>query len=182
MRGILIGAPLAAIATFIWGFVFWGAGIADPFAHMTTAQEAAVMAALGDNVPATGDYFFPDYTIHEPAELATLTASGPVGILRISKGSFDMMSPSIFIFGFLHMLAVAAALAVATRLAGLGTYAARFRLILLVAAAWAVWAHLGTPVWFHVGWAYPVWTFVYDLGAGALMAAVLAYFVKTRPA
>jgi len=81
--------------------------------------------------------------------------------------------------GILHMLLVWLFVGwLLALLPPLDTYAKRFRTVLLFGVASAVWSTLGMPIWYFQPWAYWLMTCVYDLGAWAIAAAILAHFVK----
>ncbi len=179
MKNIAIGGLISAIATFMWGFVFWATPISQPsMKHTTSPQNTAIREALKDNLTETGTYFVPDQ-MHDMEGFMTQHREGPLATIHFQKGGAEAMGAGVMLKGILHMLLVWLFVGwLLALLPPLDTYAKRFRTVLLFGVASAVWSTLGMPIWYFQPWAYWLMTCVYDLGAWAIAAAILAHFVK----
>lgn len=172
-----LGALLAAIAMFMWGFVYWGSGLVDPFAHVSAEAETAIGEALKANLTADGVYFIPDSKVGTEEEWMARMGQGPIAMMNFKSGGAPPMGMTMA-QGFAHMLVTALLLAgLLAYVAPAGTYLERFRLVAVVGVIAAVFAHLGQPIWWHFPWSYAILGAVYDAGAYAIAGAILAYFV-----
>lgn len=176
----LLGCFLAAVAMFVWGFVFWGLKPLDPFAHTTLAQEQAVAEALADQLPEAGVYFLPDIGTGTEAEWVARHEAGPLAMIAFRPGGADPQAPAKMLMGFFHMLVVAALLGLVIWYANLGSYGGRFSLAALVGVAATIFPNISQPIWFDLPWRYFLTVSVYDLVAWLLAGAVLAYFVRPK--
>jgi hypothetical protein len=172
-----LGALLAAIAIFMWGFLYWGSGLVDPFTHMPAEAETAIGEALKSNLPGDGVYFVPDSKVGTPDEWMQRMAAGPVAMISFRTGGTAPMATTM-VLGFLHMLATTLLLAALLHyIVPAATYAARFQLVVAIGVIASVFAHLGQPIWWHWPWSHAILGAIYDVGAYVIAAAILAYFV-----
>ena len=104
MRDLLIGSVVAAIAMFLWGFLFWGVGLIDPFAHTSIAAQQELSKTLQTSLPEDGVYFIPDRTLESPEDWAKTHTKGPVVSISIMKSGAAPMATSKLLMGFAHML------------------------------------------------------------------------------
>lgn len=179
MRNLVVGSLLAAVAMFVWGFLFWGLRPVDPFAHLTLAQERAVAAVLSAELPGPGVYFLPDRdALGGDASWAERHTAGPVAFVAFRPDGANPQSPVKMLMGFLHMLATAALLGVVIRLGRLPDYGARFGLAAAVGVAATFFAYVAQPIWFDLPWGHYLTRSIYDLVAWLLAGAVLAWFVR----
>ena len=177
-----LGALLAAIAIFMWGFLYWGTGLADPFTHMTGEAETAIGDALKTNLAGDGVYFVPDAKVGTEAEWAQRMAAGPVAMINFRSGGTAPMTTTMAL-GFLHMLVTTLLLAALLHyIVPAATFAARFQLVVAIGVIATVFAHLGQPIWWHWPWTHAIIGAIYDLGAYVIAAAILAYFVTPAKA
>lgn len=182
MAKLALGAFLAAIAMFLWGFVYWGSGMIDPFSHMTAEGETAISEALKTNLPAGGVYFVPDSKVDE-AQWQNRMTQGPVAMINFRPGGTAPMATTM-ILGFLHMLVVALILALILRLLlpVAPTYVDRLKLVAIIGALAAIEANLGQPIWWHWPWSHAIIEAIYSFGSYVIAGAVLAYFVTRENA
>lgn len=180
MRPLLLGSLLAALVLFVWGFLVWGLMPVNPFDR--AGDERALTQALLAHLPATGTYLLP----HEgdtPAEFEAATAAmrrGPLAMVFFRREGVEPMSPVIFALGFLHMLATTLLVALALRAVApaLPRFGQRAGLVALFALAFALWARMGEPIWWHHPADFYALYFVSDAVGWALAGLVLARFVR----
>jgi hypothetical protein len=164
---------LAAIALFVWGFLFWGL-LSEPLGmYRVAADEGALGAELSEALGEDGVYFLPAETSDDAAWVARHTA-GPLAMIHFRRGGADPRALGTFLAGFLHMLVSAILIAWLVQAAPAGR---RMSTVVLAALAAAVFANLGTPIWMYQSWRYHElvagYQFVGWLVAGAILAKML---------
>jgi len=171
-----LGIALASVATYLWGFLFWGATSLPYGVWEQSPDDATTQAALLEHFPENGTYFVPGFG-HEAGELAELYESGPVAMVHVSaREGRPQLDPGIMARGFGVIVGSALLLGLLLRWTALPDYGRRVRLACLVGllAAWTV--DLGDTAW----WGTPLdWKLVqalYTATSLALMGAVLARF------
>jgi hypothetical protein len=181
MRSLLPGAVLAAVVLFVWGFLVWGLMPVNPF--IPIPDEAAVSAALLEQLPATGHYLLPGDDSDMDA-FVQRHREGPLAMITFRREGTNPMAPSVFLFGYLHMLASTLLLGLALRTAApaLRRYGARVAFVALVGLFVGVWAHLGEPIWWHQPWGFHLLSAAYDVIGLVLAGLVLARFVRPEAA
>ncbi len=181
-RDLLIGSVLAALAMFVWGFLFWTTPLGK--AAMTPgADPDRVQRALDELFPTDGVYFVPDLSEGESQERwLERHRRGPLGMVIVRKAGADPMDPLLFFNGFLHQLITCVLIAwllgkAAPALPGWG---AKAGFVTLAGFAATFWAHAGDPIWFYQPWKFHLLAMLYDLVAWALAGAILARFARTE--
>lgn len=184
MNRLFLGSLLAALALFVWGFLFWGQPWGNPgVQNLSLNQSEAVLSTLGDAVPESGTYFVPDPTDTDNMDrLMELHERGPIAMIFVRKEGINPMAPTVFLLGFLQCLLTAFLIGLVLRAvaAQLPTYRSRVTFAALIGIAAAVWVNLADPIWWHHPWAFHLVSFAYDLGAWVLCGAILARFVDSR--
>ncbi len=182
MKQLAFGVVLAALAMFVWGFLFWGVPWPNPaYSHLSEADEAALWETVRDHVPETGVYYLPDVQREGTMEAAVARhRQGPLAKVMVHAEGAEVMSAGVFIGGFLHMLVSAFLLALLLRGAApvLGSYGRRVAFVVLAGLAVAVWANLGEPIWNYHPWTHELTNAVYDWTSCIVAGLVLARFVR----
>jgi hypothetical protein len=106
MGRTMLGIVLAAVAEFIWWFLFWSLNPLPYASWKQSTGEEAAQAALREHFPEDGTYFIPSPT-HPDTE--RLHLKGPIAFLNIRSGG-PMMDNNVLIYGLLQNLVVAAVL------------------------------------------------------------------------
>ena len=135
MKKVLIAAILGAVIFFAWSAAVHMNPLTGPMGlSMLNEKEDAVMAALKDNVPQPGLYFFPgmDMSKHMTKEQEDAWAAkykaGPSGLLLLQpKGGEPMMTRQLVIEFFSNLLcALIAAFVLASTV---GSFARRVAIV-----------------------------------------------------
>ncbi len=176
---LAIGIFLAALAAYVWGFLYWGLPGPAYAAWQTLENDEAAMTALRESFPRNGTYFVPGRN-HDDAAAAQLYERGPVAFVHIlAHDGRPMMDPSIMVMGFVHYIAAAGLLALVFSVAGLsGGRALKASAAIGVFAV--VMAHLGESVWWQLSWSWKLGQALYDAAAITIMGAVLSRFTAKR--
>jgi hypothetical protein len=110
MKKFLLAPALAALAMFVFGFLYWG--LPNSPAYKTLSQVAdddAAAHALANIFPATGIYFIPGMHVEE-ARMTELIQRGPTAQVVFVKEGNNPMDPMMFIKGYLQYFVIALAL------------------------------------------------------------------------
>ncbi len=106
MKRQIIGVALAAVAVYMWGFLYWGATTIPYAAGQATNDDAAAGQALLEHFPVSGTYYLPG--LYNDEETRTkLSDAGPVGFVHIQREGRPVVDTSTMRNGFLLMLATA---------------------------------------------------------------------------
>ena len=182
MKGLAIGSVLAAIAMFLWGFLYFGPlnglGAVSSGAGTTALQET-----LESSIPESGTYVIPDMSLYlnDADRFATTHEAGPRAMLHVQKSGAPVMDPKVMIVGFIHMLVVAFILGVVLQmvLPALPTYGGKIVFLAILGLLAGLWVNFGQVVW----WAHPVkyhlLNSVYHVVSFAIAGAILGKFVKS---
>jgi hypothetical protein len=175
-----LGALVAAFLMFMWGFVFWAAGIVDPATHLTPEGETAIADALRQHTAKHGLYFIPDSGNGTPAEVAARGAQGPFAMLHVKPTGATMGDPMVMGLGFLNMLITAVLIGVLLRwaLPATPSWFDRFKLVLLVGAIATWFGVLSEPIWWYHAWGVSSLFALFDFVAYAIAGAVMATAVR----
>ncbi|MDX1438729.1 MAG: hypothetical protein R3284_02395 [Rubricoccaceae bacterium] len=183
MRSLLLGALLATVVLFIWGFLAWGSIIYNPFSSMT--DQDTVTSALSQSLPESGVYLVPNYPDRSnDAEVADWTErhqSGPLAMIYFSAEGATPMSSMLP--GFIHMLISVLLMAFLLKMAvsALPGYGQRVMFVMFAGLVGAFWINLGNPIWWNQPWGFHFYSFVYSVIGWLLAGFVLARFIKSEP-
>jgi ABC-type Na+ efflux pump permease subunit len=176
MPRTLLGCLLAALAMFVWGAAFWMSSLPRRTLGRTADDEAAGKT-LRQMLPGSGTYIVPS-PANNPEILDKLIRVGPIATIHFHDEGIEPMAPSVFILGYLHMLAVVillAALLAAVR-DSLTGYWSRVGFVTVAGFAAAFFAGLNGPIWWHQPWAWNLMSALYEFGAWTAAGLVLAAF------
>lgn len=175
MSSTIKGAVIAAVAIYLWGFLYWGA---SPFPYMAwheTPDDKAAGQALLAHFPDSGVYYVPGNG-NPPEERAALYDTGPTGFVILDRDGRPEFEPIIMGQGFALNLVVAFLMATLLQMLApaLPAYGDRFKAGVLVGLIAVVFVDLGRGVWWLIPWPWVFAQSFYDLTALILMSAILA--------
>lgn len=176
MSRLLIGSFLAAVAMFVWGFLFYVVSPAMDSAIKTVADDAAAQAVLRQHFPETGTYFVPSPDLPE-AQLTPLHESGPLAMVTVRQQGAPPMDPMVLVYGFIHQWTVCVLLAVLLLKAapGLAGYGARAGFLALAGFTAALFIDYGTTIWWYADRGFALTNLVHNTGAWTVAGLVLAW-------
>lgn len=171
---MMFGALVAAVAMFVAGLLLYATPVARiGYGGFGDTKGAAIQAALARNSGETGTYVVPDPST-QAGSIAF--ATGPVALVHVQQQGGTQDIRSVMIRGFIQQYLVCFILGWA--LMGIDRrvpdYISRFKTVLLFAVATSAFIHLGTPIWFHLGWRFFIFRFVADALILTLAGAILA--------
>lgn len=183
MKKFVLAPVLAALAMFVWGFLYWGAPHHLPYKSLgSVADESATALAVGNFFPASGVYLIPS-PLSGDDKMAELMQRGPSLEVHLRKEGMKAMDPAVLLAGYVHMLVIAVLLT--GILCGLEKaferWTCRVKFCVGIGLLVAV-GDLGAAIWWHHAWGWTLALSVYDLGMYAIAGLVLAKFVTPKPA
>lgn len=192
MIRLILGAVLAAVVLFAWGFVFWAAsGVIYQFMHRLDNEEDVALA-LQKTDPASGTYLipFPDRAAvdgsdkEKAADLKARHIKGPVVEIIYRKEGLDPLSSQEMVMGFCHFLAAAllAGVLLVMSQPGLPRYWMRVLFVTVLGAFATVAVSFAGPVWFHHPWPAVLYTSAYQLVGWLLAGLVMALVIRPAKA
>lgn len=169
---------------FLVGFLFY----ATPLAGLVTGgldnlAAAEVQQVLARNLPRTGTYFVPS---GGTPEQTVMYGQGPIATIHYTLGGYPVMDMAAIAKGLVLDFVVALLIGAAL----LGIYGqvpdvgARARAVALIALAASAYINLGSPIWYHHGWAFFAYSFVADALALSAAGLIIArwFLPRARPA
>ena len=179
MKKLLLGSALAAVAVFLWGFVFWT--LLVDFQTISSSGELALQRTLAEHVPETGTYVIPSNTEDE-AEFTLRHETGPTAMLFVRLEGSPPMNPSTLGLGLLHEFLFALLIGLLLRMAwdGLPRYAHRVGLVVLAGIAAAFWSEVGDPIWWLHPWGFHLLNALYAIVAWTITGLIMARFAAPR--
>jgi hypothetical protein len=179
----LIGVFLAALALFVWGFLFWATPLTQSVYHQMTDEEGFAQA-MREHMPESGTYVMPNAYDGDQERMMAAHRAGPLATVFVRMNGAEPMSVTVFVLGFLHMLVAAFLGLVLLRLAlpALGGYGARVGFLFLVGLAGAFWINFSAPIWWYQPWDFHIMSFVYNVVAWLIVGLILGWAVKPQGA
>jgi hypothetical protein len=181
MKAMGAGAVIAAMAMYVWGFVFWSV-LPQPqqVAGRAARDEATLRSALRDTLPEAGVYFVPHFDPEDTDGFAQRHQEGPLATIHFQPTGQPPLRLAVLASGFLHFFVCALGMGALLRLfAGARGYALRAFFVAAVGLLGAVSAHLAAPIWFLQPWPFHLLNTVYMAGEWIIAGLVLAAFVKS---
>lgn len=178
MKRLLAATFLASMALFFWGFIFWT--VLEPALGImqTAPDEAAVAASLAEQLKTEGTYFIPSDT-GDLADFGSRHQAGPLVTVFFRPQGAQVMAPSTFAAGFLHMWVSVLLMALLLRWIAryLDSYGQRVRFVTWVGAISAIFSNLGRPIWYFQPWDYHILQAAYGVTSWLGVGLILAWFL-----
>ena len=175
----LLGVIIAAIATFLWGFLFWGASTLSYASWSATEDDAKTQAVLTELFPNPGYYSVPSLAQHTPEAFARLLDDGGVwATVNMDYTPPQSGDPTTLMLGFAHGVVVIFLLALLI----MHSKSNRLRNALLAGLMAAVFSNVGDVIWWNYPLNWKLTIFVYDLGFWLIGGFVLSFFMRAQDA
>ena len=181
MKKFVLAPALAALAMFLWGFLFWGAPHHLPYKSLGHVDDdSATALALGKLFPATGTYLVPNPTSGDE-KMAELVKRGPIAEVHITKESMDMMNPTDLTKGYLQEFVLCFILAIMLGKAepSFKCFSCRVKFSAAIGLLLAT-CTLGDVIWWHHSLSWQLWQAFYELGSVVIAGFVLAFFFTPK--
>ena len=172
MKNVLLGSLLAALAMFIFGAAFWMSGIPTDVSLKTANNDTDLRAALLEQLPTSGTYFF-------PAEMKE-SDEGPVVLINIRRQGANPQGVSILLTGLILQWATALLIALLLRtcVSSLPSYWDKVKFATVIGVIAAVSVDLGNMNWWFQQVPFTLVLAVYHIATAFIGGLVLAQFVK----
>ena len=184
MKKFILAPALAALAIFVWGFLYWGAPHLLPYKALGRVDDESVTAlAVGKMFPTSGTYLLPSPLLSNDRmnELALRGPSVEVHIRKEPLTASDMAT--CMALGFAHVFVLCVLLTFV--LGGLEKAFERWTCRVKFSAALGLLVatcDLGYVIWWHHSLAWTLAQALYDCGTFVLAGLVLAKFVTPKAA
>jgi hypothetical protein len=181
---LVIASILAAVAMFMWGFLFWGVLPLSKSVMHALPNEAEVIRVLQSSSMPTGVYFypFPGESEGDDAQkrVEEQHLAGPIVEVRYRAEGARMMDPMVMAKGFLHFLAATclAGLLLCFTLPASPSFGRRWGFVFLFGLAAALFHDLSGPIWFFNPWSFALLNFSYHVVGWLIGGLILAGLVK----
>jgi len=170
----LLGVVLAGVATFMWGFAFWGATTIPYQVWESVPNDAATQAELARMFPKSGYYGIPSMANNSAEESASLLQSGAWAMINIDHNPPLPGDVTTMGLGLIHNIVVMFLLALLIK----HLHSNHLRTAILVGLTATVFHNLGDVIW----WNYPLnWKgtlMLYDMGFWMVGGLVLSFFMR----
>ncbi len=177
----VLGGLVGGIVLYLVGFIFWGtplSGIA--FSTIDAQASANLQAALGQGLTlsGTGTYIVPNPATQQGT---TLFGQGPIATVHFNTSGFPVVDSGSLLAGLVLALIAGLLIAFALRIAAKGeAFAARVKIVVLIALAITLYVHIGQPIFNHYGYRYFVYSFLADFLGFAAAGVVIARWFGPR--
>ena len=182
MKKFVLAPALAALAMFVFGFLYWGATTLPYRALASAGDDSATALALDKIFPATGTYLVPGMTTPEP-ERAELFKRGPFALVHFVKGGMLEMDPVLLAQGYAHEFVLCFILAIMLSKAApsFQCFSCRVKFSAVIGLV-AATCTLGNVVWWHHSLGWELVQALYNLIAFVVAGTVLAFFFTPKAA
>ncbi|HUG10896.1 MAG TPA: hypothetical protein VMM36_07775, partial [Opitutaceae bacterium] len=180
MNKYILGSFLAALAFFLWGYLYWAVSPLPKSIIHTSPDGDAAGAMLKQMFPNDGMYTVPGMSLDEETRHAHHEA-GPIATVHIKHAGAPAMTAKYFIVGFAHCWVSALLLTfllVKASPAVLASYGSRVWFVTLTGVAIAVVSDFSFPVYWGHPWPVYILNAVHIIGGVLVTGLVLAKFVK----
>ncbi len=183
MKKYLLAPALAALATFIWGFLYWGAPPYLPYQALQRVNDESAMALeVGKLFPASGTYLLPSPLIGSE-KMQELGARGPMLEVHITKeGMSNADQAKCMALGFVHMFVVSLLLAIIMgSIKDLDHWTCVVRIATKIGLLVAT-CDFGNAIWWRHSLGWTCAQAFYDFVTYVVIGLVLGKFVVAKPA
>lgn len=182
MAKTLLGGIVAGVALYLVGIFFWGTPLSQlAFNKLGDQQVAIAHQALAETLTPTGTgaYLIP---APDTASGSVLYGKGPVAMVHFNTSGFPVVNSASLGGGFL--LALVTGLLIALALGTIATrvtdFFSRAWIVILLALAITLYAHLGQPVFNHFGYGYWIYLFISDFVGLTIAGLIVARWFLPR--
>jgi hypothetical protein len=185
MKRVLLGSFAAAVAMFIWGWVFWGVigMILNPYKPVPDPHASVIVAAAKAAFTESAVYRYPHPGGGSGgSDWEAQHREGPiVEIVYHSEGA-PPMNPKMMVLGFLHMWFTAFVVGLImnqfSASARLSSFRDRLVFVIILALLSSLWIDTGRYIWFYHPFTHELFHAVYHISGLTVAGLVLAAIVK----
>jgi hypothetical protein len=180
MKKFVLAPALAALAMFVFGFLYWGATTLPYRVLATAGDDSATALALGKIFPVTGTYLVPGMNTPEP-QRAELFKRGPFALVHFVKEGMLEMDPALLAQGYVHefVLCLILAIMLCKAAPSFKCFSCRVKFSAVVGLVVAT-CGLGDSIWWHHALSWQLVQGLYNLVAFIAAGVVLAFFFTPK--
>lgn len=181
MPRLILGAVLGGVAMWFVGFIFWGTPLKYiALSKVDDTTSAALQAALSQHLGAQGTGAYP-IPWPDTATGSQLYGQGPTAMVQFNSSGFAVMDGGALVGGLILAIICVLLAGVALRIvAGNLDFAARLKLVAVVAVAVTAYSDLGQPIFNHAPLGYFTYLWLSDVASWIAAGAVLAWALPKR--
>lgn len=180
MKKLIIGSLLAAVAMFMFGFVYWVVLEVPTTALKSAPDTSAAQAALKSAFDESGAYFVPGPDLPED-EFASLHEAGPRAFVHYNAEGAPAMSGLVLTNGFVHNWITCFLLGLLLLRTNTPTYASRVAFLALAGFTAALFIDYGAVIWFYASREFQLVNLVSNAGSWVVAGLVLAWWPGSSP-
>lgn len=172
----MMGGVIGGVAMWVVGFLFWGTPLSRlALSRTDEAATAQLQRVLAEQLGPLGTGAYPVPWPGTPAG-TQLHGQGPVAMVFFNSSGFAIPDSSALIGGLVLAIVCALLLGLAIRaVAGGQSFAARLRLVAVIAVAVTGYTDLGQPIFNHMPLGYFLYLWIGDVAGWLAAGAVLAW-------
>jgi hypothetical protein len=182
MKKFVLAPALAALAMFVFGFIYWGATPLPYRVVSSAGDDFAASLALGKIFPATGTYLVPGMGTPEPRR-GELLQRGPFALVHFVKEGMPEMDPKLLAQGYAHefMLCLLLVIMLSGAAPSFKCFSCRVKFCAVIGLVIAA-SNLGNTIWWHHALSWELVQGFYNFSAFVVAGVVLAFFLTPKPA
>ena len=173
---VLLGAILAGVVIFVWGFVFWGLIPAPSWSYRSVPESQIEPLGVSIKALERGTYVYPTPEMEDVAEKHK---AGPIYLVSVIPDGYDMGDPVIYGEGIAHtvLAALFAGVLLSWANPALCCYSHRVAFVALLGFFASMWSEPIQSIWFMRTCGASTWHVIYAaiawFLAGLIMAAIV---------
>lgn len=178
MQKIILGSLVAAVAMFIWGWIYWASGFASGAIIDRPADDDVAQRALVEAFQESGAYFVP-YDMDDEEAFNRRHEAGPLAMVFYQKEGAPAMQPMIFVQGFIHYFLTCLLIGVLLKmvLSSLASYGDKVKFTTLAGVTASFFTNLSDAIWMTMPLSYQTFVGVYDITIWIIAGLVLGKFI-----
>jgi hypothetical protein len=174
VKNLIIGSLVAAVAMFVWGFVFWVLSGIPRGALKSAPDVPAAQAALASAFPESGAYFVPDDSIPQE-EYARLHEAGPIAFVHYRAEGAPPMDPGVLLSGFLHNWVTCLLLGWLLLQSRTPTFVSRVAFVTIAGITASLFIDYGAVIWFYADRSFQLVNMFSNVSSWLAAGIVLAW-------
>ena len=182
MQKLIVGSLVAAVAMFLWGWIYWASGFALGAILDRPADDEIAQQALSEAFGESGAYFVPGNMDDEEA-FTRRHEAGPLAMVFYHKDGAPVMQPMILIKGFIHYFVTCLLIGwlMTMVLPSLAGYGDKVKFTAAAGFVASFFTNLSDAIWMSAPITYQTFVGIYDITIWIIAGLVLGRFIGNAP-